>query len=259
MKAPRTDAMVSDAFINYMHMRTELSAFVEFYHKMAKQAISRDDSQIDEALYEEYRGHSAFFLENYITRISDLFDLYIEHLVYCVCVKKRDFLPERAYEKARSRLATMGLRRPTEDETVFEASIQFGQRDRNEVAKHFVNSVGFDIPAKLGSLWTDALLCKKIRNLIVHRASIMDERFVEYADGKDCPFPVAVGEHLIMPEAWILNLAVKVDSCIILIDGAISDHVAVEKRSRYGHFWFPRSVWSNPVKNTTKNEMHGKR
>lgn len=258
-KAPRPAALVSDAFISFMHMRTELSQFVEFYHRMAKQAVSHEGDLMDKEMYEEYRGHSVFFLENYITRVSDLFDLYIEHLVYAVCLKKRDFLSERTYEKAAQRLKNLGISQPVEDEILFEASIHFGQQDKVALAKHFVQAIGFDMPAKLGSLWTDALFCKKIRNLIVHKASVVDERFVEHAKDKECPFDVAVGEHLVMPEAWILSLASKVDSCTMLIDDALSDYVAVHKRNRYGHFWLPRSVWSNPLRNNPEKETHGEK
>ena len=250
-------AKVSNAFVSFMHMRAELSQFVAFYHKMAERAISHQGNIIDKTLYEEYQGHSIFFLENYITRISDLFDLYIEHLVYELCRKKKDFLSIKTYEKATSRLRNRGISNPTEDEILFEASVNFGQQDKVELARHFGQSIGFDIPAKVGSFWTDALFCKKIRNLIVHKASVMDQRFVEYAKDMECPFDVAIGEHLVLPEAWILHLASRVDQCITLIDDMISDYVPVDKLRRDGHFWLPRSVWSNPLNKSHEKENHG--
>lgn len=257
METPHAAAMVSDAFISFMHMRTELSDFVDFYHAMAKQAISREAGQIDEKLYGEYIGHSVYFLESYMTRISDLFDLYIEHLVYAVCLVKKEFLADREYDQAESRLKKLGVLAPTEDDVVFEAAVRFGQKDKHEICERFQDSIGFDIPGTVGALWNDVLFAKKVRNLIVHKASVMDERFVESARGRDCPFHVEVGVHLSPPETWFLNLASKIDNCIVLIDGAINDYVAVNKRNRYGHFWLPRSVWSNPLKKSLEKQSHG--
>ena len=257
LDTPRAAAMVSDAFISFMHMRKELSDFVDFYHAMAKYAITRDNGQIDEKLYGEYISHSVYFLESYITRISDLFDLYIEHLVYAVCLVNREFLTDREYGQADARLKKLGVSSPSEVDFVFEAAIRFGQKDRNEICERFQTLLGFDIPGTVGDLWDDVLFSKKVRNLIVHKASIMDERFVESARGRDLPFHVAVGEYFSPPETWFLELASKIDRCIVLIDGAISDHVAVNKRNRYGHFWLPRSVWSNPLKKSLEKQSHG--
>jgi hypothetical protein len=246
-KYPAT--MISDAFVSYMHMRQELSSFVEFYHKMAKQAIEPNEDEADCEMYKEYRGQSIFFLENYISRISDFFDLYLEHLVYCICLEKRDFFPAREYIKAKARLVRRGIVNPTDNESASEASSAFGRKDKSEIAEYFKQIIGFDIVTET-SCWEDVLFCSKIRNLIVHKASIIDDRFVESARGKSCPFEVKLGENLIMPEKWVMELASKVNYCVMVIDDTISNFVPIHKRNKYGHFWLPRSVWANPLSST---------
>jgi hypothetical protein len=241
--------MVSDAFINFMHRRDELSSFVKFYHKLAQQAIQPSKKRPNKELYKEYRGNSVFFLENYISRISDFFDIYIDDLIYSVCLTKKDFLSERDYVKAQSRFEKRGFSNLTDDDVLFEASIALGRKDKSEIAEHFKKMTGFDI-IKAAGHWEEMLLCNRIRNLIVHKGSIMDERFIEFVKDKDCPFEVELGAPLIMPEKWVLELASKVDRCISAVDDAISHFVPIHKRNRYGHFWLPRSTWANPLTST---------
>lgn len=228
--------MVSDAFIKFMYMRSELSEFVRLYHTMAAKAVGDDEKTYDKELYDSYRGHAIFFLENYISRISDFFDLYLEHLIYAIVLEKRDFLSEKSYEKASNRLRNIGLAEVTEDDVLFEAALNLGRKDKTEIAKHFDQSINFDI-SSVSQLWGDAVFCNKIRNLIVHKSSIMDERFVKFAKDKNCPFEVEIGKPLIMPEKWIIQLASNVDELIFSIDDVISDFVAIHKRNRLGHFW----------------------
>jgi hypothetical protein len=238
--------MVSDAFIKFMYMRTELSDFVRHYHTMAAKAVGDDESAYDKDLYDSYRGQAFFFLENYISRISDFFDLYLEHLIYAIVLEKRDFLPEKSYEKAFDRLKNIGLAEVTAEDVLFEAALNLGRKDKIEIAKHFNQSLNFDI-TNPPQLWGDALLCSKIRNLIVHRSSVMDERFVMFAKDKNCPFEVGIGKTLVMPEKWILQIASNVDELIFTIDDGISDFVAIHKRNRLGHTWLPRSNLAKPL------------
>jgi hypothetical protein len=238
--------MVSDAFIQFMYMRTELSDFVRLYHTMAAKAVGNDERTYDKELYDSYRGQAVFFLENYISRISDFFDLYLEHLIYAIAQEKRDFLPEKSYEKALNRLRGIGLADITEDDVVFEAALNLGRKDKTEIAKHFAQSLNFDI-SNASQLWGDALLCSKIRNLIVHKSSKMDERFVKFAKDKNCPFEVGIGNSLVMPEKWVLQIASNVDELIFSIDDGISDSVAIHKRNRLGHIWLPRSSLAKPL------------
>jgi hypothetical protein len=244
---PSPPAMVSEAFLSFMHARTELSKFVDFYHRTAKQAMAPCGEMTDKALYEEYMGHSVFFVENYLTRIADFFDTYLEQLIICVCAAKRDFLPDRQYRSATDRLKRLGNPDPEDGDIVFEAATRFAQNDKSEIDKYFIDTIGFSLSAAAGKSWTESIFLTKIRNLIVHKASVMDERFVQYAIARACPFEIGIGTHLLMPERWVMELSMNVDSCVVLIDGAIDQYIQIEKRNRYSHFWLPRHVWASPL------------
>lgn len=254
-KSGEPAVMVSDAFLQFTYMRSELNEFTKFYHSLAGKAIGIHAENPDENLYRDYRGQSIFFLENFISRISDFFDLYIEHLIYAVCLERSSFLAETAYSSAKKRLIKFGSAEPTDDDVMFEAAITLGRKDKSEIANHFETQIGYAI-SKVSPNWDDAIFCNKIRNVIVHKSSMMDERFVAFAKDRQCPFELAVGESLIMPEKWLMKLASSTDECIYAIDEAISDFVPVHKRNRYGHFWLPRSTWANPLTHVPERSAH---
>jgi hypothetical protein len=238
--------MVSDAFLSFMYMRAELREFSQLYHSLAHKAINVNSETPDKELYEVYRGQSVFFLENFICRISDFFDLYIEHLIYEVCLVNYSFLPESAYASAKKRLAKFVASEPSDDDIMFEAAITFGRKFKSEIASHFETAIGFSIE-QFAPSWSDAVFVGKIRNVIVHKASKMDERFVDYAKNCNCPFELEPGKPLLMPEKWLLKMAASTDECIYAIDEKISDFMPVHKRNRYGHIWIPRSTWASPL------------
>jgi hypothetical protein len=244
------DEMVSDAFLKFAYRRAELSDFTTFYHTLAKRAISPENENADDKLYKEYRGQGIFFLENYIIRISDFFDIYLEHLIYAVLLEKPFFLDEKNILRARSTLQKLGVSDPAEDDVLFEAAVSFGRKDKLEIAEYFKAKIGFDISAA-SEHWGDVIVFSKIRNVIVHRASIVDERFLDFARAKNFPFEVTVGKDLMMPEAWIMQIANNVDKCIFTIDNEISKYVSVHKRNRYGHFWLSRSAFADELVGTS--------
>ncbi len=241
------DEMVTVAFLNFMRKRHEIHDFLGFYHKLAERAIRPNTSETDTELYNEYMGQSIFFLENYLCRFSDLFEVYLDDLIYSVCLEKEDFLSENVLSSARNRLTKFGFDASTELDVLYEASNQFGKKDRDDIADHFFEKLGFDL-RNASPLWPRVQLCGWIRNLIVHKASQMDEKFVFLTKDLGCPFEVNVGADLVMPEAWIMDLVRDVDRCIYSIDSHISKKARIEKRSRSGHFWLTRSYWANPLK-----------
>jgi hypothetical protein len=237
---------VSDAYIAYMHRRSELSSFVEFYHRLARKAIQPTIKKLNKSLYKEYHGHSAFFVENYICRIVDIFELYLDDLVHCVCQVNRGFLPAKEYIKAKARLRALGYPNADDDDAIFEASVRFGMRDKVEIAEHFRKQIGFDI-AKDVPLWKSALLASKIRNQIVHKGSIVDEGFLGFFNNKSVRFEIGPSGYMMFSEKTIFKMAREVDGCINNLDKSIGDHVNVLRRNRLGHLWLPRSNWSNPL------------
>ncbi len=250
--------MVSDAFLQHAYMRTELSEVNEFYHALARKAIGEKPDEADYDLYRHYRGLSIFYLENFVSRISDFFDIYIEHLIYAVALERDDFIPEKLIQKTAKWIEEMDDSDPSDDDILFEASLTLGKKNKSELAGHFEDKTGFKIESA-SPFWEDALLCNKIRNLIVHRSSTMDYKFVAFARRFNCPFPVEVGSKLILPEKWLVELASNVDECIYAVDHQISDFVPIHKRDRYGHFWLPRSEWANPLgpKSTNNSPISG--
>ena len=243
------DMMVSDAFLNFNYRRTELSEFTRFYHTLAKHAIRPESVDADEKLYKEYRGQGIFFLENYIVRISDFFDIYLEHLIYAILLEKRSFLDEKIITKARSTLVRLGVANPHDDDVLFEAAVSFGRKDKLEIAEYFKTKIDFDLAA-VSEHWEDVIVFSKIRNVIVHKASTIDERFSNFAKAKNFPFEVTVRKHLLMPEAWIMQIAYNIDKYIYTLDKEISNYVSVYKRNRYGHFWLPRSALADELVGT---------
>jgi hypothetical protein len=244
---PGPAEMVSDAYINFMHQRSELSSFVRFYHQLARTAIKPQSRKPDLVLFGEYKNQSVFFLENYICRISDFFEVYIDELIFSVCMVQRDFLTDQNYNKAKTRLEKLQVTAFSDEDIVYEAAINFGRKDRSEISEYFKGKLGFDLSTS--PAWDDMILCSKIRNLIVHQGSKVDERFVDFAKNLNLPFEVAIGVRLTIPEEWLLKLANKVDACICSIDENISNYVQVHKTNRFGHFWIGRSAWVNPLEN----------
>ena len=238
--------MVSDAFITYMYQRSEIFSFNEYYHRLAKKAIEAETNKPDLELYKEYRGQSIYFLENFLCKMSDLFEVYLDELIWATWHIKPDFLAAREKEMAKIRLSDMGFENALDGDVLFEASTRFGRRDKNEIAQHFKDSIGFDMVEVSGS-WSEMLLCSAVRNIIVHKRSIMDEKFVHIAKNHNCPFPLEVGVSLAMPEAWVMQLTQSVDQCICAIDDKISERVQVNKRNRFGHIWLARSYLDNPL------------
>jgi hypothetical protein len=239
--------MVSGAYFEFMHQRTELSEFVNFYHMHAKLAVQPEGGEPNVEIYEEYRGLSIFFLENYISRISDFFDQYIENLTVCVCDEKGDFLTEKEYSKAKERLEKRGLTEVLQEEVTLEAVVKFCRRHKSEIAQSYLERIGFDM-ASISKHWDEVLICSEIRNLIVHKGSIMDERFVTFASNHKLPFDIGVGTTLLLPERWLLALASKIDKLISVIDDEITKYVPIQKRNRMGHIWLPRSVLLKSLK-----------
>jgi hypothetical protein len=244
------DIMVSDAFLKFAYRREELSDFTRFYHTLAKTAINPNNEEPNETLYKEYRGQGIFFLENYIIRISDFFDIYLEQLIYAVLLERPSFLDEKNITKARSTLIKLGVANPHEDDVLFEAAVSFGRKDKLEIAEYFKTKISFDLAA-VSEHWEDVIVFSKIRNVIVHRASIVDERFYDFALAKSFPFEVTVGKDLLMPEAWIMQNAYNIDKCIYTIDKEISKYVSVHKRNRYGHIWLTRSAFAEELVGTS--------
>jgi hypothetical protein len=244
---------VSDAFINHAYSRSEVSSFVSFYHKMAAAALKPDTPEFDHGMYKEYRGHSIYFVESYLCRISDLFDYYLECLVFFICRERSDFFDQKFYSKAREQLVKLGVTAPTDDDIYFECALSFCRRSKEAIAEHFQKVLAFDLVAAAKN-WNEILLCGRIRNLIVHKASVMDERFVDLLRPLDCPFSVEIGKYLIMPERWAMELASKVDFAVAAIDEAILACVPINKRDRWGHIWMPRSTWANPTNEDNENK-----
>ena len=237
--------MVSDAFIQFMYRRQELSDFVSFYHEIAKKAIGTNEENYDQELYEKYRGNSVFFLENYICRISDLFDIYLEDLIFVGAEIKSDFFSGAEKAKVKSRLNKLGIKDVSEISVISEAASNLARKNKIDIVVRFREAIGFDMEIS-AKHWQRSLLCNRIRNLIVHRGSVVDQRFHELTKESALPFEVEIGKPLLIPEILIMDLASKVDDCIWSIDGMVSDFVNVPKRNRYGHFWIARSGWSKP-------------
>lgn len=237
--------MVSDAYINYMHRRTELSTFVEFYHRLAKTAVEAESGSLNKELYAEYVGHRAYFLENYICRISDIFDLYIEDLIKCVCDIRSDFLPSKELLKAKQRLSLNGMVNPTDDRVIFEACSWFARRGKTEIAKYFKIHLGFDVLAMMLE-WDKVLKISTIRNQIVHKASLVDESFLTQFEEDQTLFEIGPGGYLSFSELALLQLATSVDTSIEYLDKTIENFVNLNRRNRLGHFWFSRSVINRP-------------
>lgn len=179
--------------------------------------------------------------------MADYFDIYLDQLVFAVCQVKKDFLTDRDYQKANSRLQQLGLTEILPIEMQYEAALYFGRKDKTEIAAYFNSAIGFDIVSAAKN-WDAVLLCTRIRNLIVHKSSVVDLRFQENVKEMDLPFDCEVGNYLIMPQEWVIDLCGSVNSCVPAIDAAISDKIEIYKRNRYGHFWFPRSGWANQTK-----------
>ncbi len=244
--------MVSNAFIEFMYRREELSSFVGFYNKLVGLAVKPKDAPLDESLRKEFYGQQIFFMENYLCKMSDYFDIYIDQLVFAVCRVKEDFLKARDYQKANSKLQQLGLTEILPIEVQYEAAFNFGRKDKTEIATYFKNEISFDLVAAAKN-WDAVLLSSRIRNLIVHKSSVVDLRFYEYAKEKNLPFDFEVGSYLTMPQEWVVDLCGRVNDCVPAIDAAISEKVEIYKRNRYGHFWFPRSGWATEA-NEARNE-----
>ena len=239
---------VSGAFVAYRHRRHELSSFTEFYHRAAKLAFQPMRWWVRRSLYDEYMGQQIYFIENYICKMSEFFDLFLEDLVKCICQRKRDFLPEREYQKAKVRLENSGVLAVDDEELLHDASSWFCRRSKELIAEHFLVSVGFDFSTKL-PLWPRVLLASKIRNQIVHNASVADDAFLRNFDIHNLPFKLGPDAHLVFSEKFILKLAEDIDACVKQIDLEIENYVQLQRINRYGHFWLPRSVWSRPSNN----------
>ena len=233
--------MVSDAFVNFMHMRSELSEFVEFYHILAREAVTIDDNNYKEGLYDKYRSQSIFFLENYLLRLSDMSDIYIEDLLIEIAAANRNIFIERELVSAKNRLEKMSA--IVDDEYInVEASYRLSKLSKPEIFDLVRDRVGFDIQTEVAN-WVYIPLIGQIRNVIVHNRSYIDEKFLKIVHDLGFEFGGEVGDPLLLSEKVIMDIAGCVDDCICEIDAKISRHVQIHKRNRCGHFWLPRSQW----------------
>ncbi len=236
---------VSDAYIGYMHRRQDLSLFVEFYHRLAQLAIEGGTTSPNVDLHSEYIGHSAYFIENYVCRMSDIFDIYIEELVMCVCDVKQDFLSEKEYHKATQRLTRNGINNPKLGEIIDNACSWFARRGKTEIAQHFSNQLGFDVLNDVPE-WKNVQKVATIRNQIVHGASLVNDKFLRQFPESEGLVSIGPGGYIVLNEKETMKLVQSIDASIMFIENKIELFVQLKRRNRYGHFWVARSVWNRP-------------
>ena len=237
-------SMMTEALTHYVHMRSELSEFSTSYHKIAFRALHRDDGSRDLDIYKTYRGNAVFFLEHFAVRVSDLFDVYIEELVFMIASNTLGFFDEKDERRARTQLAKLGIQ-PDPFEIKIEASASMARRNKDEICEHIERKIGINI-STVSSWWDDAITFNKVRNLIVHKSSEIDARFIAYAKGKNLPFSSELRSQLNLTERWVTETAMKINECVYAIDEFVGDSLGVFKRPRDGHFWLSRSHTSNP-------------
>lgn len=222
-----------------MHARSELKEFVRFYHVAIELAVRRDPNKYDDELFEKYHSLSSFFIENYICRVSDTLDRYLESITAEVCRAQPNFLAEASYNAARRRLEKFIGDTPTEGEVIVEAAKTFCNGPKADIEKKYSEKIHFQLFDN-DTIREGIQLLGLVRNAVVHADSVVDFRFDARSKALNAPFEIVVGQQLVIPERWALETALAVDEFVFSADHRISDFANIKKRDRRGHFWLRR-------------------